>query len=87
MRQSRSVEYLPAAVKMLTRIDQATSRRIVAKVKQLADDPTSLARNITAIKGGEGLSRLRVGDWRVIYTETLVVLTVQRVAPRGGAYD
>jgi mRNA interferase RelE/StbE len=30
---------------------------------------------------------LRVGDWRVIYTEELLVLLVLKVAPRGGAYD
>jgi mRNA-degrading endonuclease RelE of RelBE toxin-antitoxin system len=30
--------------------------------------------------------RLRVGDWRVIYTADLVVLLVLKVAPRGSAY-
>ena len=69
------------------RIDRATSMRIRAKVAQLADDPASLANNITPLKGGEGLSRLRVGDWRVIYTETLVIVSVVQIGPRGGVYE
>ncbi len=69
------------------RMDRATSSRIRVKIGQLADDPTSLANNVKALKGGAGLFRLRVGDWRVIYTEDLVVVLVIKVAPRGAAYD
>jgi mRNA interferase RelE/StbE len=53
----------------------------------LADDPASLANNITPLKGGEGMTRLRVGDWRVIYTETLVIVSVVHIGPRGGVYE
>ena len=83
----RRVEYSRQAAKTLMRIDAATSSRIRAKVSQLADEPASLANNITPLKGGEGLSRLRVGDWRVIYTETLVIVSVVRIGPRGGVYE
>lgn len=83
----RRVEYSRQAAKTLMRIDAATSARIRLKVGQLADDPASLANNITPLKGGEGLSRLRVGDWRVIYTETLVIVSVVRIGPRGGVYE
>ncbi len=72
---------------MLARIDRTTARRIRDKVELLARNPAALANNIKVMKGGLGLSRLRVGDWRVIYTETLVVLTVMKVATRGSAYD
>jgi mRNA interferase RelE/StbE len=84
---ARRVEYSREAVKTLSRIDRATSQRIRAKVDQLAADPAALANNVRPLKGGEGLMRLRVGDWRVIFTETLVVVAVLRVAPRGSAYD
>ena len=72
---------------MLARIDRATSERIQSKVRQLAVEPATLANNIKAMKGEPGLFRLRIGDWRVVFTETLVVLTIVRVAPRGGVYD
>lgn len=83
----RRVEYSREAVKTLARIDRAASRRIRSKVEQLAADPGSLANNVSPLKGGKGLMRLRVGDWRVIYTETLIVVAVLRVAPRGSAYE
>ena len=81
------VEYSSEAVRTLRRIDRTTSRRIRAKVEMLAREPEALANNVKALKGGGGLMRLRVGDWRVIYTGDLVVLLVVKVAPRGAAYD
>lgn len=65
----REVEYSRQALRQLSRIDRATAERIVLKVEQLAAEPASLANNIKVLKG-VGLMRLRVGDWRVIYTET-----------------
>lgn len=84
---AKAVVYSREAAKTLARIDQATSKRIRSKVAQVAADPAALANNVTTIKGAQGLMRLRVGDWRVIYTETLVVLRVERVRPRGSAYE
>lgn len=84
---SRRVEYSREAVKTLMRIDRATSRRIREKIDLLAIDPDALANNVRALKGSEGLMRLRVGDWRVIYTADLIVLLVLKVAPRGSAYE
>lgn len=83
----RRVEYSREASRTLARMDRATSKRIRSKVDQLADDPASLANNVSPLKGGSGEKRLRVGDWRVIYTESLVVVAVHRVAPRGAAYE
>lgn len=82
----RQIQYAPAAAKALRRMDAATRKRIMAKVRQLADDPGSLANNVKMLRGSDGWFRLRVGDWRVIYSETGAVLHVLRVAPRGSAY-
>jgi mRNA interferase RelE/StbE len=87
MTAGRTIEYHPAAVKALRRMDQATSVRIRKKIGQLANDPASLGNNVTALKGQAGLLRLRVGNWRVIYTDDLVVLSVLKVAPRGSVYE
>jgi mRNA interferase RelE/StbE len=83
----KAVEYSRDATKTLLRMDRATAQRIRGKVAQLAAETDSLANNVRALRGGDGLMRLRVGDWRVIYTEDMQVLLVVRVAPRGGAYD
>ena len=71
---------------MLQRMDRKTATRIIDKVEQLAIDPASLANNIKRLKGGDGLMRLRVGDWRVIYRDG-VILVVERIALRSKAYD
>ncbi len=64
-----------------------TSKLIRSKIEQLASDPSSQANNVKALKGEPGIYRLRVGDWRVIYTEEGDILAIIKVAPRGGAYD
>lgn len=87
MIEARRVEYSVAATRTLQKIDRTTSKRIRQKIKQLANNPAALSNNITPLKGEKGLKRLRVGDWRVIYSETLVVLTVVRVASRGSIYE
>jgi mRNA interferase RelE/StbE len=82
----RPIDYHRDALKALQRMDRATASRIVAKIEQLATDPGSLANNVRALKGGGGLMRLRIGDWRVIYRDG-VVLRIVRIAPRGSAYE
>lgn len=63
------------------------SAMIVAKVTQYAAEPNSLANNVKALRGEPGVLRLRVGDWRVLFTEDGLVVAVIRVAPRGAAYE
>jgi len=82
----KPIVYSRGALKALRRIDRRTAERIVLKIEQLARDPGSLANNVTAMKGGEGLMRLRVGDWRVIYRDGVIV-NVVKIAPRGSAYE
>jgi len=84
---SRQVVFAREASRTLEGMDKTTRSRIVAKIVQLANEPESLTNNVKRLKGVQGQWRLRVGDWRVIYTETLVILKVIKVAPRSSAYD
>lgn len=63
-----------------------TAALIRAKVDDYAKDPSSLKNNVKALQGADGVLRLRVGDWRVLFTDTGQVIAVIKVAPRGGAY-
>lgn len=87
MNGTRRIEYGADASRALRRMDTATSRRIRKKIDLLASDPDALTNNIKRLKGSAGLMRLRVGDWRVIYTESLVIVSIVKIAPRGSAYD
>ena len=81
----KPIHYTRAATKALRRMPVSTSARIVGKIEAYAADPASQANNVKALKGRDGI-RLRVGDWRVIM-EDGVVLAVLEVGPRGSVYD
>ena len=81
------VVYSKAALRALTRLPADVSRKIRLKIEQYAAEPESLANNVKALRGEPGVLRLRVGDWRVLFTEEGVVVAVIKIAPRGDAYD
>ena len=83
----KQIIYNRKALKTLRKMDGVTAERIVGKIETLARTPQALANNIRALKGAEGLMRLRVGDWRIIYAENGTVLAITRIAPRGSAYE
>jgi mRNA interferase RelE/StbE len=70
-----SVTHTADAVKVLSGMGSAVARRIRAKILDLARDPIARNNNVKKLTGIEGY-RLRVGDWRVIYTLKRQVLTV-----------
>jgi mRNA interferase RelE/StbE len=83
----KRIAYSKAALKTLSRMPANVSAMIRSKIALLAADPAAQANNVKALKGEPGVFRLRVGDWRVLYTDEGEILAVIRVAPRGSAYD
>lgn len=70
------IEVRPAAVKALRHIDKAHSGRIRGAIAMLAENPRPPASR--PLRGREGW-RLRVGDYRILYTihdEVLVIVIV-----------
>ena len=82
----RRVNWSTAATKTLRRLPTNTVELIVGKVELYAGDPRSLAANVKSLRGTPGLMRLRVGDWRVVFTEDLEVVAVSSVGARGDVY-
>jgi mRNA interferase RelE/StbE len=60
------VVFHPAAREELRAIDRSTALRVLAKLTQLEDDPYGL--DSTPIVGDPTKRRLRIGDYRIIYT-------------------
>jgi len=81
------IEYSKDALRTLRRMPRDVADLIQSKINQYAADPASLANNVTALKGAPGHYRLRVQDWRVIFSKDGTVLVIIRVAPRGSAYE
>lgn len=76
-RGEHRIEFAPAAVRQLRKLDPPARRRIQAVVELLAADPRPPGAKKLA--GGDGEWRVRTGDYRVIYEvhdQVLLVLVV-----------
>ncbi|MDV2983186.1 UNVERIFIED_CONTAM: type II toxin-antitoxin system RelE/ParE family toxin [Methylobacteriaceae bacterium AG10] len=82
----RNLVFTRVAARSLSRMPRNTEELIRGKLRQLADDPSALANNVKALKGGEERYRLRVGDWRVLFTIEADRIIVHTVGPRGSIY-
>ena len=60
------IEWRPRARKAFLALDKPVRRRIGEAVDALAADPRPAAAKI--ITGAHGVLRIRVGDYRVVYT-------------------
>ena len=81
------ITYSKDALKVLRRMPKNASLLIVSKIEQFASDPASLGNNLKPLKGRPGEFRLRVGDWRVIMTETGEIVSVIKIGPQGSVYE
>lgn len=80
------IELRPRAEKELAALPRDAQRRIVRAIDGLAEDPRPAG--CVALKGGDGLLRIRVGVYRVVNLvedDRLVVLVV-RIGPRRDVY-
>jgi mRNA interferase RelE/StbE len=81
-----TVEYDPKALKELASLDKPAARRIVKAIDALSHDPRPSGGR--PLVGYPDLWRIRIGDYRVVYTikdAELIVLAL-RVAHRSAVY-
>jgi mRNA interferase RelE/StbE len=81
----KQIIYTKGAARALVKMPSNTAIRIRKKIIEYAIDPASQANNIKTLQGS-GAIRLRVGNWRIIM-EDGVVLEVQAIGPGGGIYE
>lgn len=64
-----------------------TERTTIGKIEALAANSIAPNSNLTALRGFDGF-RLRLGDWRVLYTANTETktLAIAAIVPRGEAY-
>jgi len=80
------IELRPAAVRALRKLDPQVRHRIQGAIALLADDPRPPAAR--ALRGRTGL-RVRVGDYRIIYTiaDDVLLVVVVTLGHRRDVYD
>ena len=76
------------ATKSFTRMPANDRKRIITKIENLASDPYAPNNNVQALIGVAGY-RLRVGDYRIIYSleDTMRIMFVEKIASRGSIYN
>lgn len=85
-RVSRTVVYTRAAARSLRRMPPDTERLIRDKLRLYAAEPGALANNVKALKGDGQRYRLRIGDWRAVFTIEADRVIIHDVGPRGSIY-
>jgi mRNA interferase RelE/StbE len=80
----KSVFYTRTAATAL-RIHANRAKLLRTKIAQYAEDASSQANNVKLLVGVDA-KRKRVGDFRVIFSETSDTITILDVGPRGGIY-
>ncbi|GAB3614475.1 type II toxin-antitoxin system RelE family toxin [Humibacter ginsengisoli] len=83
---SYQIELRPAAVRALKRIDHQDRDRIRGAISLLGENPRPPGAK--ALKGRPGL-RVRVGDYRIIYTvdDDILIVTVITLGHRREVYE
>lgn len=80
------VEVSPAAARQLRKIDRRSLSDIAEKIDSLALEPRP--RDCQKLRGHQGLYRVRVGEYRIIYgvEDRLVVVVVLKIGDRAEVY-
>jgi mRNA interferase RelE/StbE len=85
-RISREIVYTRVATRALSRMPADLERLIRDKLRLYAADPDALANNVKALKGEGQRYRLRIGDWRAVFTVEADQVIIHDVGPRGSIY-
>jgi mRNA interferase RelE/StbE len=80
------VEIAAKALRQLEALPKRIKERIDGRILALADDPRP--HGVTKLQGQESCYRIRVGDYRVIYTisDAVLLVLVVEVVNRRDAY-
>jgi mRNA interferase RelE/StbE len=80
------IEFAPGAARDFRKLDRADQARLAPKIDSLRANPRP--HGVETLSGAEGLLRIRVGNYRVVYQvrdDRLLVLVV-RVGHRRDVY-
>lgn len=79
------VEWSEEAIRDLEKLDKPVARRILKKVTWFSKNFQSIVPEPLA-GALKGTFKLRVGDWRAVYTVEGGIVVIQSVGHRGGIY-
>jgi mRNA interferase RelE/StbE len=80
------IELTRDALPTLAKLDKPIRRRIQGAIDKLADDPRPAG--LIALRGAPGAFRIRVGDYRIVYTlhEDRLLIVIVDIGHRREVY-
>ena len=82
----KTIRWTHTATAQFLALPEQVQDRIEAKITQYAIDPAPLANQVKMLKGSTAL-RLRIADYRVIFTDEGLILSILKVGHRKDIYD
>ena len=82
-----TINITKSAMRQINRMPSNTKQIVIRKIQQVATNPHAPNNNIKALRRS-GILRLRISDWRVVYTidSESRTMTVINKLPRARAY-
>lgn len=74
------IKYSKQAYKYLTKLHKPKREKLIAAINQIP------AGDIVKMRGIENLYRLRVNDYRVLYTPEYDIIKIEKIGSRGDIY-
>ena len=80
------IEFRPAAIRELAKLEISTRRRIATTLESLAENPRP--PGVEKLKGHDYRYRVRCGDYRIIYeiADRILIILVLRIGHRRQVY-
>lgn len=82
----KKITYSKQAIKSLRKMANNNSVKIVNKINAYARKPENFSNVVITMKNNSGLKRMRVGNYRIIFSENNIVIAIELIKPRGKAY-
>ena len=79
-----NLEWKEHAQRNIEGLDEATAKRILKKIEELPENPFS--KDIKRLKGSNDF-RLRVGDYRIMFSIEKNIITILKIGHRKNIYD
>ncbi len=81
-----AVNFRRSAEKDMRRLDTSVRRRVLREIESLSADPRP--DGCRKLHGSDDAYRIRVGEYRVIYTidDAVLIVAIERVRHRSDAY-
>lgn len=77
------IRYSKQAYKFLKKIHKPKADQIIYAINKLPDNKGDIKK----MKGMENLYRLRVNDYRVLFSPEYDIIKIEKIGPRGDVYN